>query len=242
MQTLFVKPYATCRIQHHDQTINTDNTAWRFKNWPDGVTAMERTIAMTDLAAYQVARMQKQYRLWASASPSNGGTIEGQGYFDAGSDVTVKAVPAPSFLFNGWNFASNPTVPVTTFKLTQPWYLVAKFLHTMTPTQLYVPDATAWIGQTVQLKAQFTSTSTPPLAAGVLWGTLRFDVDTLPVSTINVYGPGWYQAGYIVQPGSPYRSMTVTFTPSAAGQVELIGSTGSGFIHAQNCLLITTCR
>jgi hypothetical protein len=67
--------------------------------------------------------MQKQYRLWASATPSNGGTINGTGYFDAGYDVTVQAVPAPGLRFSGWDYlpaGKLQSVLTNTFKLTQP--------------------------------------------------------------------------------------------------------------------------
>jgi hypothetical protein len=87
--------------------------------------------------------MQKQFRLWASASPSDGGTVGGQGYFDAGSTVTLKALPAPSFEFKGWSNgpagAVTSTYPLSTFKLTQPWYRVANFSHPIKDTRVMSP-------------------------------------------------------------------------------------------------------
>jgi hypothetical protein len=92
------------------------------------------------------------------------------------------------------------------------------------------------------VKANLVIFRKPPLPAGALWGTLRFEVDNLAGRTINVYGPGWYQANFNVQAGAAYRPMRVTFTPSAAAQAELLGITGSGYIFAQYCPIFTGCR
>lgn len=43
-----------------------------------------------------------QIRVYATPSPSNGGSITGSGLYDRGSEVTLRATPASNFTFDGW--------------------------------------------------------------------------------------------------------------------------------------------
>ena len=109
----------------------------------------------------------------------------------------------------------------------------------MTATSLYVPYTSGWFGQWTPLKVELKTNRTPLLAAGALWGTLRFEVDGAHVRTINVYRAGWHQADYYGTYGARSRSVKVTFTPSAV--TELTDSVGSGSIRLLDCVSNTGC-
>jgi hypothetical protein len=121
-QTLFVKPYSMCKNQHHARTINGDNTAWRFGNWPDRGTTRERTIAITDASAYWVAKMQQQYRLSTSIRPAGSGSVTGGGWHDSGTAATV-AVSSVSagYKFLNWSGpVAAPASAATTVPMSGP--------------------------------------------------------------------------------------------------------------------------
>jgi len=109
------------------------------------------------------------YTLNLSASPAEGGSVNGSGEYPAGRDVNVAAQAATGFIFAGWSVSSgsglaDATVAETTVEMpTQDVVLVANFervtdgVPTQQPTSTATPTATA-------------STTAPvvePTAAGV---------------------------------------------------------------------------
>jgi hypothetical protein len=83
------------------------------------------------------------FTLTVSASPSNGGTVSGDGTFPAGSGRTATANAASGFVFANWT--ENGTVVSTsssyTFTLDHDWDLVANFV-----ARTYVPAKATYNG------------------------------------------------------------------------------------------------
>lgn len=78
---------------------------YQFDRWSDG--GSQRHEVLWDLGKTLTAYFTKipvtRYTLSLSASPSNGGTTTGEGTYDSGTKVTVKATPNSGWRFVRWS-------------------------------------------------------------------------------------------------------------------------------------------
>lgn len=80
-----------------------------FTGWSGDAAGTAASITLTmDGNKSVVANFQSQttttkYTLTATASPIDGGNINGAGTYDAGTEVTITATPSPGYAFTGWS-------------------------------------------------------------------------------------------------------------------------------------------
>ena len=89
--------------------VATANAGWGFVNWTDqgapvGTNPTLSFTAMVDRTL--VANFDVAYTIVTFSSPSYGGTTTGGGVYTSGATVTVTAVPAHGFVFDGWSDGS----------------------------------------------------------------------------------------------------------------------------------------
>ncbi len=123
------------------------NTGYFFVNWTEGETIVSTSssyqFVLTEnrtLVANYSQIPEDQFAVVLSASPSEGGSINGSGSFDAETDVTVTATPNTGYAFVNWtaNGEEVSTDSSYTFALTANITLVANF-----EVRTYTLDVTA---------------------------------------------------------------------------------------------------
>jgi uncharacterized repeat protein (TIGR01451 family) len=88
---------------------------YAFTGWSDAPTA-SRTITVGTVAATYTASFKTQYQLTATINPWPGGTVTPTSgtYIDAGSSVTLAAIPTAPYIFTSWSGdASGAANPVS---------------------------------------------------------------------------------------------------------------------------------
>lgn len=81
----------------------TPNTGYKFKQWSDGSTENPRTITVIANATYTAQFERLTYSITASASPIEGGIINGTGIYSHGDTTTLTAIPNPGYQFVKWS-------------------------------------------------------------------------------------------------------------------------------------------
>ena len=111
----------------------TPATGYQFVKWTKNgsqvSTDAEYTFEVTE-SVNLVANFQPiQYEVTATANPTNGGTITGDGTFDYGQNCTVTATPATGYQFVKWtkNGSQVSTEAEYTFEVTEDVDLIANF-------------------------------------------------------------------------------------------------------------------
>ncbi len=86
-------------------TINaTANNGYRFTHWNDGNTSATRTITVTGNTTFTAYFEQIQrYTITVLANNDSWGNVTGGGTYDAGSSVTIRALPYSGHDFLQWN-------------------------------------------------------------------------------------------------------------------------------------------
>ena len=79
------------------------NMGWIFDQWQDGNTDNPRTITVTGDATYTALFSQMTYSINVSASPAEGGTVEGTGTYPYGEYVVLRAHANEGYNFLNWN-------------------------------------------------------------------------------------------------------------------------------------------
>ncbi|MFD2516359.1 InlB B-repeat-containing protein [Salinimicrobium flavum] len=112
------------------------NQGYFFVNWTEGETVASTSASYQftltgnrTLVAHYSQIPEDQFAVILSASPSEGGSINGSGSFDAETDVTVTATPNSGYTFVNWtaNGEEVSTDSGYTFELTENTNLVANF-------------------------------------------------------------------------------------------------------------------
>lgn len=81
----------------------TPNTGYRFVQWQDGNKDNPRNITVTGNATYIAYFEKLSYTISEAISPSEGGTITGDGTYEYGSTPTLTAIPNTGYKFVRWN-------------------------------------------------------------------------------------------------------------------------------------------
>lgn len=93
---------------------------YRFVQWQDGVVENPRTVTVTGDATYTAtfeALPPTMFTLRLASADAAMGTVEGAGSYEAGTEVTIRAIPADGYHFTLWSDGNtdNPrTVTMTT--------------------------------------------------------------------------------------------------------------------------------
>jgi len=83
--------------------VATPHTGWRFTGWSDGTTLATHAV-IKNLAndTNYVANFVQLGTVTTKAIPTTGGTVTGGGTYDVGTNITLVAHPAASWLFAQW--------------------------------------------------------------------------------------------------------------------------------------------
>jgi uncharacterized repeat protein (TIGR02543 family) len=207
---------------------------WVFTSWSNGGANGQSVKAPSQPLALSVTYRQ-QFFLTASASPQNGGTVEGSGWYDAGSTATLVAKPNPNFTFSGFSGGVTSSSPSIAVPMTAPVTVAANFSPVTTgspvltlasggarvdgpmPGQRIVPIALRNSGTGMAVNARITNVGfigvqtgtgvvTPATATPVLFG----NIEAGKLSTQNL----------VFQWPSTATRVSITFTFTADGVAE----------------------
>ncbi len=103
-QTLNWTSGASCTVTFLSPNTMLDSRSV-FTGWEDGNTSNPRTFITSQGATY-AANFKTQVYIAALVQPAGAGTVNGAGWYDQSSTVTLTAVPAPGYVFSKWNSAS----------------------------------------------------------------------------------------------------------------------------------------
>lgn len=82
----------------------TPNEGYRFKQWSDGFTDATRTILVgSEDVTYTAIFEDIMKRVGVAATPTEGGTVTGGGFYPIGSEITITATPNNGYSFSRWN-------------------------------------------------------------------------------------------------------------------------------------------
>ena len=117
----------------------TATEGYHFVSWNDGNEENPRIVIVSAQDVTYTATFEiNRYAITILSADENAGSVTGSGTYDAGTEVTISAVPAEGFFFTNWSDGSveNPRKIVVTEDLT----LTASFekIPDYTPTNLHV--------------------------------------------------------------------------------------------------------
>lgn len=132
------------------------NAGFVFANWTENGTVVSTNANYAfELEGNRtlVANFIAQYTIALSSLPLAGGTTTGAGAFDAGTSVTVSAVPSVGYTFTNWTEGTTAVSPLKdyTFPITSSRVLVANF-----GINMYMLNITAINGTVAKLPNQTT--------------------------------------------------------------------------------------
>ncbi|MDD3357216.1 MAG: Ig-like domain-containing protein, partial [Dysgonamonadaceae bacterium] len=95
---------------------------YTFTNWTEGTdivsTDAEYTFTITESRTLVANFTINKYTVALSSNPPLGGTTTGEGTYDSGDEVTVKAVPATGYTFKNWTEGGNIVSTTAEYKFT----------------------------------------------------------------------------------------------------------------------------
>jgi len=114
-QTLNWTAAASCTITFLSPQSDALFIQYLFTGWQDGATANSRTIVAPGQAATYTANFKKQCFITVQASPPEGGSVSGGGWYDANTTVTFTENPASGYDFAFWgpSLGRVSTTPLT---------------------------------------------------------------------------------------------------------------------------------
>ncbi|MFA5656229.1 MAG: ice-binding family protein, partial [Dysgonamonadaceae bacterium] len=172
---------------------------YTFTNWTEGTdivsTDAEYTFTITESRTLVANFTINKYTVALSSNPPLGGTTTGEGTYDSGDEVTVKAVPATGYTFKNWTEGGN--IVSTT----------AEYKFTITKNRTLVANFEADI---VRFNVALSSN---PLNGGTTTGEGTFDSgDEVTVKAVPATGytfKNWTEGGNIVSTTAEYK-FTIT--------------------------------
>ncbi len=194
------------------------NSTYAFLQWQDGVTTAARTVAPT-VDANLTANYSTRHRLLLSVSPANGGAAAAQdpsadGFYPAGSAVTINATPSAGFVFKQFTGDSTSLAAPAVVIMNAPKSVQAVFV----PAQGRTTFTTAPSG--LQIVVDGTPYSTP---VSFTWAPAETHSVSAPIQAGQRGGrfvfTGWADAGNTANPRTFGGSSTdVAYTAQFATQ------------------------
>ena len=179
-----------------------------------------------------------QYHLVLSANPNNGGSLNGAGWYNAGSSVTATATAATGYTFNNWteNGTQVSTNPSYTFNLNSNRTLTANFTQN---TYTVTVTANPTNGGTVTGGGSFTQgqscTVSATAASGYTftnWTENGTQVSTNANYTFNVSASRNLVANF----SQNTYTITTSSNPSNGGTTE----GGGQYAYGESCTVVAT--
>lgn len=194
---------------------------YHFTQWSDGVTTAQRVVTLNSnmtLRAY-FAKDVARYTVLLYAEPSAGGTVDGGGYYEYGTEITIRAIAAANYVFRTWS--DNVKEADRTFRVMRDLTLTAYFDRAeYTITVVASPAG----GGRVLGGGSYTYGSQVVIEAVADTGYVfsRWsDGNTAARRTINVVGSATYTAEFVT---ATYYTITPYATPAEGGTVSGGGS------------------
>jgi Bacterial Ig-like domain (group 3)/Divergent InlB B-repeat domain len=216
--------------------INTQSTIWApspqpfaagaeytFASWSDS-GAEAHAIAISPALTSETATFIPSYLLTTAVNLTGAGTVSvtssaaaSNGYYPAGTQVTLTAHTNAGFLFSNWTGTTSSSSNPLVFTMNSPVSETANFLH-LTSTTVALSVDPAVFDQPVTITATVSNgTTTPPSGGNVTFkaGTVTLGVATLSNGT----------ASYTTTPGQLQAVQQYQITASFAGNSQNNGST-----------------
>ena len=218
------------------------NSGYTFINWTENGTVVSNnanyTFTVTGNRTLVANFSQQTYVISASANPTNGGTITGNGAYHYGESCTLNATPAAGYTFVRWTENGNPvsTNASYSFTVTGNRTLVAHFeaqSFTISVSANPTNGGNASGGGTFNYGQSCTVSATP--ATGYTfqrWTENGNQVSTNASYTFSVTGNRNLVAQFQIQS----YMVSVTANPTEGGTVEGNGT----YNHGQNCTVVAT--
>ena len=187
------------------------NNGFAFLNWTQNGSVVSTSANYTFTAAANrtlTANFStKRYNIGLSASPVNGGTVNGAGIYLSGANVTVTATPNTGFLFANWtqNGAVVSTTPSYSFTAISDRNLVANFTTVFTITTSAQPPngGTATGGGSFSSGTSVTVTANPNNGFNFInWAENGVPVSTSASYTFLVNGTRSLVANFASKPNN----------------------------------------
>ncbi len=223
----------------------TANEGYDFINWTEGSTVVstnaEYTFNVTanrTLVANFEEQVVESYTITATANPTNGGTVTGDGTYNQGESCTLRATPATGYNFVRWtkNGTQVSTNPRYTFTVTESAAFVAHFeaqSFTITATSSPTEGGSVTGGGTFLYGETCTVGATPNDGYTFLRWTEHGDGVSINASyTFTVTGDRDFVANFEIQS----YVVAAICSPENAGTL-----TGSGtYNYGQSCTMTAT--
>ena len=124
-QTLTWTPGSSCTLSVTSPIPAGTGVQYAFSQWQDGTTATTDAVTAPATTATYTATFTTQYQL--TTTSGNGGTVSAGGFFNAGTDATITATPAPGFTFINFTGTSTSTNNPFTLTMNAPQTITANF-------------------------------------------------------------------------------------------------------------------
>jgi probable HAF family extracellular repeat protein len=247
-QTLYWMPGSACTVAFSspDTGIGERNV---FNGWQDGVTSNSRVFTAPSQAASYTGSFLRQYYLTVKASPPEGGTVTGSGWYTNGATATLTATAAPGYQLQNW-----PSNSVTVTVISQ-WTIKVYFaLISAIPPSNYLltyglnfngPDSKLGGAGPLNDLGQMVGTSTYFSTSAFLWtpatpgspvGSM-IDIGGLPGSSQNS-AVGINNQGQVIGISSGSNGQPFLWSPTTpngtAGSITSFLGSGSGSLTGIN--------
>ena len=220
----------------------TPATGYNFIKWTKNGTQVSTSttysFTVTEAASY-VAHFQLQsFTINASANPSNGGTVSGEGTYNYGSTCTLTAIPSTGYNFINWtkNGTQVSTSPTYSFTVTEAASYVAHFQlqsFTISPTADPYNGGTVNGGGTYHYGQTCTLTATPSTGYNFIkWTKNGTQVSTSTSYSFTVTEAASYVAHFQLQ------SFTINASSNPSNSGTIIGD--GTYNYGQTCTLTAT--
>ena len=173
---------------------------------------------------YIIATYKAQYRLTTSVSPSGAGSVSlnpssPDGYYDAGTAVTLTATASSGYAFDAWTGDASGTSSSTSITMNSPKRVTANFFT-------FSISVNPSSGSTTP-GGSVTATVTVTYQSGASPKTISFSASGLPSGASASFSPN----PVTVSPSSPTATSTMTIststaTPSGTYTITITGSGG----------------
>jgi probable HAF family extracellular repeat protein len=246
-QVLYWMPGASCTVSFLSPHTNQIGTRWSFSSWQDGSNSNPRVFTAPAQATTYNALFTAQYLVVTSASPPQGGTISGGGWYNSGATATITATPANGYRLLDWtsntmtvtvNYAQSVTVNFGLLSAIPPNN------YGITPISTY---ARAGAGKPLNNYGQVVGQSAYYSSSPLLWIPVSANSPVGNASDMGLslvtygYPSAINDSGQVVGPGSYSSGAPFLWSPATpngiAGTVTaFLGNSVSGYSTTINTI------